>query len=163
MKLNLDKNLIGNIVILASLILLLVCIAMEVNLMVDSTINAGQPVEWNGVLFSPSPDVEVEVTADTLRFDSPYDSHDVELKKTKDQSNFNQYIGGDNIFDCWQTPYNETHTLIVNDGKNFAVIIANDDFDDADGPVVLKGNPDLVEVTFSDSQFLISAINPVVM
>ena len=161
MQFNLDKNLIGNIVILVSLILLLVCVAMEVNMMTESAMNMGGTVEWNGIRFSPPSDVKAEVTADTLTFDSPYDSHDMELKKTTDQTNFNKYIGGENIYNgCWNTPYNDTHTMFVNDAQKFAIIIANDDFDDSGGSVVLKGNPNLIEVTFNNVEFMLSASYP---
>ena len=164
LQLNFDKNLIGNIVILLSLILLIVCIAMQANLMMDTFLHSGEFVEWNGNKYSPPPDVKAEVTQDTLKFDSPYDSHDLELKKTKDQTNFNKYIAGDDVTASIQTPYNTTHTLILNEGKKFGAIVANDEFENTDdGTIKLKGNPEIIELTFknADLSFILSVTNPV--
>lgn len=158
---NLDANLIGNIVILLSIVLVIMCVFMIItstatNLTTDSR------VEWNGYRYFLEADSNVEVnTDDTLKITSPYSTHNIELKKTRDQSNFKNHFGGGNtIFAEWD--YNSTHKCISDESdpnKVYAVIVPSDAIEMKTGHYTLKENTEFIEVNAEDSSYMPSFIS----
>lgn len=157
---NLDKNLIGNIVIIISIILVFLCIGLvwmsnvtEVFESVDSQ------VEWNGAKYMVPGDAEATVSDDSLIIESPYETHNVQLKKTKDLSNYKKNIEGD--YGSGYSDFNSTHIMISNDKLKYAAIVPKDtvDFESVDNLYQIKGNPEIIEVTGGDSMYMISFVS----
>ena len=116
MKLN--KNLVGNIVIMVSILLVLACFAL---IMISGPFNM-ESVKWegDGYTYILSSDMKYEKDENTFNITSSYGPNNYKLKKTTDQTNFRKYFKN-TILDCYSTPRNLTHTIIVNPDENFAV------------------------------------------
>jgi hypothetical protein len=121
-----------------------------------TTFTGANQVEWNGYSYFLESDSQVEVnTADTLKITSSYGVHNIELKKTKDQTNFKKELGADqDMFS--ESEYNSTHRYISNDMDNYGVIVPNDAIKMENGHYVMKDNTEFIEVTGENSMYMIS-------
>ena len=154
---NLDKNLIGNIVIILSVILVFLCIGLiMISSITEAFSSAESTVTWDGHDFMIPGDSEATVTEDSLIVTSPYATHNVEIKKTKDLSNYKKNIEGQ--YDCGYFDVNSTHVMISNDKLNYAAIVPKDsvDFKSVDNLYQIKGNPQIIEMTGGDSSYMMS-------
>lgn len=154
-----DKNLIGNIVILISLVLVIICIFL---ILTSAVNNVNNPVEWNGYEYLLEPDMQVEVNKeDTLKITSPYAKHNIELKLTKDQTNFKKYLGSDlQTFADYEINGNYKFVEAFN---GYGAIVPSDALElkqtnDGQSYYVLKENTEFVEAFGEDSTFLSSFI-----
>ena len=156
-KLNLDKNLIGNVVIIVSVLLVLACFFM---VLTTDVVNQTAPseVEWNGfryLHFEPDNTVEIN-NEDTLKVTSQYPSHCIELKKTKDQTNFKEHFGKDGS-NAGVSDYNDTHKLMDSmSGDPYAAIVPNDAYEFKGGHYELKENTEFIEVIGGGSDYRMS-------
>lgn len=152
---NLDKNLLGNIIILVSLILVIICFFMIITSSVTGVLNTTQ-AEWNGYKYFIESDSQVEEnSSDVLKITSPYSTHNIELRKTKDQTAFNEHFNSED--GMWsKSEYNSTHTYLSDDSNPFAVIVPNDALEMKDGHYVLKENTEFIEVYGEDPMYMMS-------
>lgn len=154
---NLDKNLVGNIVIIVSLILVFICIAMIITSSVSDT--RVDTVEWNGLKYFVHDDSEAKVTDDSLIVTSSFSAHNLKLIKTSDLTNYNK-----NIRDDWQnvgvSTFNETHDFYLNSKLNYGAIVPHEAREKLNGdPYKLKGNPEIIEVTGENSEYMMSFVS----
>ncbi len=113
-------------------------------------------VEWNGYKYMIESESQVvENTSDVLKITSPHPTHNIELRKTKDQSTFNKHFDTDS--GMWsESEYNSTHLYIADDANPYAVIVANDAVEMKDGKYVLKENTEFIEVLGEDPMYMVS-------
>ena len=153
---NLDNNLIGNIVIFISLILVIICFFMVITSNVTTSVDASQ-VEWNGYQYFLESDANVEMnTEDTLKITSPYSTHNIELKKTKDQTTFNKHFGSQSAGMWAENDYDDTHKYLSDESDSYAVIVPNDAIEMKDGKYVIKENTEFIEIIGEDPSFMMS-------
>lgn len=113
-------------------------------------------VKWNGVSYRVPGDCQYCATEDSLIVTSPYHSHNIELKKTKDLTNFNKNLQKQYVT---AMPINSTHKMLSNSGSNYGAIVASGDLSPlGDNPYNLKKNSEIVEVHWQNSNFMNSFI-----
>lgn len=155
-----NKNLIGNIVIAVSIILVIICIFMcyttqEANSHSDS-------LNWNDMHFILIQGLTSdEKTNDTIKFSGGYGRHNIEVHKTNDLTRYNQYIGDTNTSShiksgFMRMSFNDTHNMeCINDGGTwYAFVIPKNP--DNNTYAKLEGNPTIYEFSCPDKDFLIS-------
>ena len=154
---NIDKNMIENIIVIVSAMLVIICFFLIITTSVTTTPNANQ-VEWDGYMYYIEADETVEINDEnTLKITSPYDTHNIELKKTTDQSLFKKYLGSDNISMFSEYPYNDTHMYVsVESGTPYAVIVPNDAIKMDGTHYVIKEGTTFIEVIGKDSMYMSS-------
>jgi flagellar basal body-associated protein FliL len=152
MKLN--KNLLGNIVIIISILLVILCLAM---IMISGPMGIKE-VEWegDGYNYMLSSDMEYSMDENTFNITSPYDANNYEMKKTDDLSNFNEHLKVSS--NSYSTERNLTHTLIVNEKDNYAAIVPTDSFKPTKTGFKLTGNPEIIEIKTKNVEGLMSFI-----
>ena len=106
--------------------------------------------------------MQVEVNnGDTLKITSPYAKHNIELKLTKDQTNFKKNLGSDlEVFT--DNEINGTHKY-VEAFNGYAAIVPGDALElkitnDGQSYYILKENTEFIEGFGEDSSFLSSFI-----
>ena len=79
MKLN--KNLLGNVVIIVSILLVLLCLAM---LMLSGPLSITE-VKWDadGYTYMITPDMDYTMDENSFNITSPYDSNNFQMKKNQ--------------------------------------------------------------------------------
>ena len=143
----LDKNLVGNIVIMVSILLVLACFAL---IMISGPFSMDS-VKWegDGYTYVLSSDMKYEKDENTFNITSSYEPNNYKLKKTTDQTNFRKFFKNSGL-DSYYTPRNLTHTIIVNQEENFAVIVPTESFKTTDRGFELNGTPEIIEIQAKD-------------
>ena len=154
------KNLIGNIVIIISIIVVIVSAYMVTSLQHDKMYNTDN-LDWNGMhIILIEGMTVVEQTDDYLKLTGGYGRHDVEIKKTNDLSRYNDLIG--NSKSNAKVDFNDTHKLIYATGNgshsaNCMFIVPKDAIDNSSVKKI-NGNPTIYEITCPDKDFLLSFV-----
>ena len=153
---NLDKNLIGNAIILISIVLVVICIGM---ILTASSMNSTpNDVEWNGFNYYIPQDSQATVTDDSLIVTSSYSGHNVELKKTTDLANYKSNIQKD-FANVEKIVYNDTHDFYLNRGMNYGALVPNDAVDGPNAdPYKIKENTEIIEITGGNPDYMDSFI-----
>ena len=154
------KNLIGNIVIIISIIVVIVSAYMVTSLQHDKMYNTDN-LDWNGMHIILIEGMTVaEQTDDYLKLTGGYGRHDVEIKKTNDLSRFNDLVGNSKKRTSYA--FNDTHKVIsVDTGEyTYSAIVPKDAIDNSTKSKLI-GNPTIYEVTCPDGSFLISFIGSI--
>lgn len=153
MKLN--KNLVGNIVIMVSILLVLSCFAL---IMISGPMGI-ETVKWegDGYTYILTSDMKYQMDENTFNVTSPYEPNNYMMKKTNDQTNFRKYFKN-SLTDAYSTPRNLTHTILVNGQENFAVIVPTESFKTTDRGYELNGTPEIIEIQMKDSSGIASFI-----
>ncbi|WP_405308419.1 hypothetical protein [Methanobrevibacter sp.] len=159
MALKNNKNLIGNIVIIVSIILVAICIFMCFTTHQNNT--NSDSLNWNDMHFILIQGIVCdEKTDDMIKFSGGYGRHDIEVNKTNDPNRYNQYIGDTNTSEhikngFFRTNFNDTNSMeyIEIDGKWHAFVIPKNDNGTSEK---LKGHPTIYEFSCPDKDFLIS-------
>ena len=113
-------------------------------------------VNWNGVTYMVPADCEYCATEDSLIVTSPYHSHNIELKKTKDFTNFNKNLQKQTVVTMH---LNNTHNLYMNPTSNYGAIVLRDDVSPVgDNPYNLKKNSEIVDVHWQNTNFMNSFV-----
>ena len=121
-----------------------------------TTSTGSTDVVWNGNRYFLEADSNVEVnTDDTLKITSPYSTHNIELKKTRDQTTFNQYLGKD-LDTTAEMDYNDTHKYISDDADGYAIIVPKDAVEMNAGHYVIRNNTEFIEVIGDDPMYMIT-------
>ena len=155
MKLN--KNLLGNVVIIVSILLVLLCLAM---LMVSGPLSITE-VKWDGdgYTYMITPDMEYTMDENSFNITSPYDSNNFQMKKTNDLSNYNKHLGYTDLNNVYHTPRNLSHTYIVNTADNYVAIVPTDSFKMVENGYKLKGNPEIIEIETKSADGIITFLS----
>ena len=148
-----NKNLIGNIVIIISIILVASCIYMLFSEQHEQMYNT-EHMNWNGFRFTLSQGLVCEESNnDSFKLVGKYsDKQNIQCNKTSDLTRYNKYILNGNMS---KMEYNTTHKLLMvdTDGGAYAAIVPADSIN---GIKELTGTPTIYEFTCKDKQFLIS-------
>lgn len=154
MKLN--KNLVGNIVIFVSILLVLACFAL---IMISGPLSM-ESVKWegDGYTYILTSDMKYEKDNTSFNITSPVEANNIKLIKTTNQSNFRKYFKN-SALDCYYTPRNLTHTIIVNEEENFAAIVPTNSFKSTDRGFELNGTPEIIEIHTKDIKGIVSFIS----
>lgn len=159
MDLKNNKNLIGNIVIIISIILVVICVFMCFTTQQTNSHSTTQ--NWNDMHFILIQGLVCdENTDDMIKFSGGYGRHDIEINKTTDPSRYNQYIGDTNTSEhiqngFFRTSFNDTHSLefIEIDNKWHAFLIPKNDNATS---TKLKDGTTIYEFSCPEREFLIS-------
>ena len=152
---NLNKNLVGNIIIIISLIVVLSTVVL---LIMSSFSNSSETVEWNGMKCFVQPDAEYSIEGDSFIMKSPFKTHNLELRKTKDLTNYKDNIQTSSN-GVAKSSYNSTHSFIISYKNNYGAIVPTDAIDRQKGdPYNLKDNTEIIEVTGENSDYMQSFI-----
>lgn len=162
-----EKNSIGRIIFVISLILVIVCFVMVASTTLSNSMGSND-VEWNNMTFLMESSMTYEESEDSINFTGQFDSENVEIRFTNDTSNYNNSVVADDM-SIYSTPFNRTHIKIVVPSKNCIFIVPNEIINDkalADSAILdegenlyaLKGNGRIIEMTGSDIDFMESFI-----
>lgn len=150
---NLNKDLLGNIVIIVSFILVIICIGMIISMEPINQQNTSF-AEWDGMNYIISPDSEYSVSYDSLIVTSSFEGHNIELKKTKDLSVYDTNIRNP-IEDVEVSSFNSTHDLYVNRKLSYGAIIPKEAVDGSNNdPYKLMDNTEIIEVICSNPDYI---------
>ena len=152
---NLDKNMLGNIIIIVSILLVFLCFF----LIMFSTQSEFVTWKGDGYTYMISSDMDYSISDDSFNVTSPYADNNFEFKKTTNQSNFNKYLKKSFEDNCYYTNRNGTHTLIVNEDDKFAVIIPSQSFKATTDGYELNGTTEIIEIHANNMNNLLSFIN----
>ena len=153
------KDLIGNIVIIVSIIIVIITIFMCVT--THESNSHSDSLNWNDMHFILIQGVTCnEKTNDTIKFSGGYGRHDIEVKKG-DASRYNQYIGDTNSSNhikngFIKTSFNDTHDMEfikIDDCYHAFVFPKNPN---GETGKKLDGNITVYEFTCPDREFLMS-------
>lgn len=150
-----NKNLIGNIVIIISIILVASCIYMLFSEEHEQMYNT-EHMNWNGFRFTLSQGLVCEESNnDSFKLVGKYsDKQNIQCNKTTDLTRYNKFIR--NGKNAASIEINNTHKLIkaTTDDGAYAAIIP---IDAINGTYKnLTGTPTIYEFTCKDEHFLLS-------
>ena len=154
---NINKNLLGSIVIIVSLLLVFSCVAMLIFSQPDSY---GGQVKWNGLTFVLPPDSTYASNNQSFIVNSSINSYNIIVDKTTNLNDYNSYIASD-VTGTTESSYNSTHRLLMNKESCYAAIVEDELIKDnpSSNPYVLNDNVEIVEFRGKDAKYMASFIS----
>ncbi|MBQ2652716.1 MAG: hypothetical protein IJF83_04105 [Methanobrevibacter sp.] len=143
-------------IIIISLILVFLCIALV--MMVYPANSNLERVEWNGMTCFIEQDSAYTFDNTTFTLTSPFPSHNLQLKKTRDSTNYDDNIR-DDFNGVTKVDYNATHCFLLNAKNKYGAIVPNDAIIKSAGdPYKLEDNTEIIEVTGENPRYMDSFI-----
>ena len=162
------RNMIGNVVIVLSIIVVIICIMNVASIEHDATYNT-QSVDWNGLHFILIEGLVVESqTNDTITFKSNYEKHNIQVRMTDDYTEYNERVGHLDKSErlnggVVRIPFNSSHYLIKRQDSQgvYEVLVPYESLpklNGSDNPYEIQGNPTIIEFKGQDPEFIQSFI-----
>ena len=162
MSIKKNKNLIGNIVIIISIIIVILTAYMIYSSQMEEMYSTDDVI-WNGMDIILFEGLTVdEQTDDVLKLSGRYGINKVEIKKTTDLTRYNKLIGDTDGLDHIEYEFNDTHTVMATSDNTYCAVVPNDALESSSDSVFdtdnlkLKGNPVIYEFTCDNGEFLVS-------
>lgn len=151
-----NTKLANKVIIIISLILVILCIALV--MMVYPANSHLEKVEWNGMRCFIEQDSSYSIDNDTFTLTSPFPSHNLQLKKTRDLTNYDDYLRND-YNGVTKVDYNSTHCFLFKAENKYGAIVPIDAIRKSSGdPYKLEDNTEIIEVTGSNPGYIQSFI-----